>query len=96
MALDPCKVDETLAPQIELLHDIMKRLQLKGQPFEVYEAAMDNEISAFWEILLQIDSSLSEQDTTKHAIKNKSDLQNFLEELLCFPALLIPNQKVWL
>ena len=33
---DPSKVDETLAPQIELLNDIMKCLQLKGQPFKVY------------------------------------------------------------
>ena len=62
----------------------MKRLQLKGQAFNVYKAATSNEISAFWEILLQIDSSLTEQDTIKHAIKNKTDLQKFLEHCCVF------------
>ena len=70
------------------------RLQLKGQPFKVYSAATYSEISAFWETLLQIDSSLSEQDTTKHAIKSKSDLQKIPKALLCFQALLISNQSV--
>ena len=76
---DPSRVDETLAPQIELLNDIMKRLQLKGQPFKVYDAATSSEITAFWEILLQLDASLTENDTTKRDIKEKCNLQTFLQ-----------------
>lgn len=52
LAFNPSKVDETLASQIELLHDIIKRLQLKGQFFEVYDAATPDQITVFWEIRL--------------------------------------------
>lgn len=84
LASDPSKVDETLAPQIELLNDNMKRLQLKGQPFKVYDAATSSEITAFWEILLQIDASLTENDTTKRDIKDKCNLQTFLQHCCVF------------
>ena len=47
----PEKMDETLAPTIALLHEMMKRLELKGQPFQVYDAATEDEIESFWEIL---------------------------------------------
>ena len=83
LASDPSKVEESLAPQIQLLH-IMKRLRLKGKAFKVYEAATSDEVSVFWEILLQIDISLTEQDTTKRAIKNKTDLQKFLDHCCVF------------
>ena len=79
LASMPLKIDETLTPQIELLHNIIKRLQLKGQPFKVYDAATSDEIEAFWEILLSIDASLNKGDTTKSAIKHKERLQKFLQ-----------------
>ena len=71
------KMDQTLAPTIALLHDIMKRLELKGQAFEVFDAATDDEIESFWEILLVIESSLEVEDTTQRAIKDKEQLNAF-------------------
>ena len=43
----------------DLLSDIMRRLELNGKKFEVETACSDNELESFWEILLQIESSLS-------------------------------------
>ena len=43
------EVSKSIEPVIELLSSIVKRLELKGQPFEAYEAAKDNDIEAFWE-----------------------------------------------
>ena len=73
----PSKMDETLAPTIELLHDIMKRLELKGQAFEVFDAATADEIESFWEILLLLESSLRPDDTTQRDVKDKERLKAF-------------------
>lgn len=35
-------------------------------------------MDAFWEIINQVDQSLSREDTTKKAVKDKKDLQAFL------------------
>lgn len=87
----PFKVDETLAPTIALLHDIMQRLQLKGEVFKVYNAATDNEIQAFWEILLFIDSSLTEGDTTKSDIKDKQKIEPIFRSLLSVSPLFVSD-----
>ena len=70
---------ETLQPVIDLLKSIIHRLQLKGEKFDTYDAADDDEIEAFWEILEQIDETLTMSDTTKKAIKGKQDLLRFID-----------------
>ena len=56
---------ETSQPVIDLLKSIIHRLQLKEEKFDTYDAADDDEIEAFWEILKQIDETLTMSDTTK-------------------------------
>ena len=54
-------------------------MQLKGEPFDTYNADNGDEIEAFWEILEQIDETLTMSDTTKNAIKDKKDLLYFID-----------------
>jgi len=68
-ACDFCPKDviETLQPVIDLLKSIIHWLQFKGEKFDTYDAADDDEIEAFWEILEQIDETLTMFNTTKKA-----------------------------
>jgi len=51
------EVQASLQPPIDL-SDILKRLTLKDKNFKLI-AYHDNEIEAFWEIIQQIDGSLT-------------------------------------
>ena len=42
------ELSSSLKPTVDLLHDVFTRLELKGEPFEMYEAASDDEIEEFW------------------------------------------------
>ena len=64
-------VSLSLKPAVDLLHEIFRRLELKGKAFEVYDAATKEEIEEFWSVLLLIDSTLTIDDTTKEQIKKK-------------------------
>ena len=75
----PNDVSQSLQPVIDLLKSIIHWLELKGEKFDTYNAADDNEIEAFWEILEQVDETLTMSDTTKKAIKDKSDLLHFID-----------------
>ena len=61
----------SLKPTIDLLHDVFTRLELKGEPFEAYEAATMEEIEEFWSVLLLIDTTLTMDDTTKKLVSKK-------------------------
>ncbi len=73
------EVSKSLEPVIELLSNIVKRLELKGQPFETYKTAKDDEIEAFWEIVQTIDASLTPSDTTMKSIKDKVTFLDFVK-----------------
>ena len=76
------KTDElasSLKPTIDLLHEVITRLELKGEPFEVYKAATKEEIEEFWSVLLLVDTTLTKVDTTKQQIAKKPDLCTFLK-----------------
>lgn len=77
-------VAQSLAPTKELLMSILKRLQLHGKSFEVFQSATESEGDAFWELLLSIDSSITREDTTKAALKKLTDLNAFIYSLLSF------------
>ena len=59
----------SLQPAVDLLNSILHRLDLK-EAFETFDAANDDEIEAFWEVLLLVDDDLTPSDTTKKAIKD--------------------------
>ncbi len=66
-------VSQSLQPAIDLLNSILHRLYLKGEALETFDAADDDEIEAFWE------KTLTPSDTTKKAIKDKTDFLNFID-----------------
>ena len=71
------EIAESVQVPIDLLSDIMRRLELNGKKFEVETACSDDEVECFWEILQQIESSLSPDDTTRDKIRDKTSLQQF-------------------
>ena len=72
------EVAESIKQPIDLVSDIMHRLELKGKNFEVETACSDDELDAFWETLLQIEPPLSQDDTSRDKTKDKERLQAFL------------------
>ena len=72
------EIGESLQPAVELLTDITRRLELKGKKIEVDTACPDSELEAFWEILLEIEPTLSPDDTIQEKFKDKKQLQSFL------------------
>ena len=72
------EVAESVKAPVDLLSDIMRRLELNGKKFEVETACSDDELESFWEILLQIKSSLSPDDTTQDKVRDKTSLQEFI------------------
>lgn len=68
------ELSSSLKPAIDLLHDVFKHLELKGELFDMYEAAADNE---FWAVLLPIDATLTTEDRMKNT---------FQRNLTCVPS----------
>ena len=58
------EIAENIQQPIDLVSDIMRTLKLKGMHFEVEPACSEYELEAFWEILLQVDPTLSQDDTS--------------------------------
>lgn len=72
-------VKSSLKPPIALLKELMQRLELKGDVFEMYNAATEEEITEFWSTLLLIERTLTMQDTTKKRLKDRSEMCAFIE-----------------
>ena len=62
------ELSSSLKPTTDLLHDVFTRLELKGEPFEPYEAATMEEIEEFWSVLLLLNATLTMNDTTKKLV----------------------------
>ena len=77
-------VAESLSQPKELLNSILKRLQLHGRKFEVFQSASESEIDDFWEILLLIDASLTKNDTTKSSLQKFTALNEFMSHCCTF------------
>ena len=73
------EVSATLKPARDLLHEIMKRLELKGRAFDIYEAATEDDMDEFWSVLLQIDATLTENNLTKKILQTKADMCAFMK-----------------
>ena len=73
------EVVSSLKPPIDLLKSIFTCLELKGQPFDMYEAATENENHEFWSVQLLIDSTLTTCTTTKKLLKTKTAMCEFIK-----------------
>ena len=73
------EVVSSLKPPIDLLKSIFTHLELKGQAFDLYEAATDDEIHEFCSVLLLIDSTLTTSTSTKKLLKTKTAMCEFIE-----------------
>ena len=71
-------IAESIQPVVDLLSDIMCRLELKGKKFQVEKACSESDVHNFWEILQQVESSLTPDDTSRDKVKDKDQLQAFL------------------
>ena len=71
------EVQESIQQPIDLIADVMSRLELKGKKFVVEQASSENEVEAFWEVLQLVEPSLSLDDTSREKIKDKNRLQSF-------------------
>ena len=71
--------NKSIAAPKGLLASIMRRLELKGERFEVFESASEQEIEAFWEVLLSVDDCLQMTDTTQTALKDKTKLHELIK-----------------
>ncbi|GES72778.1 uncharacterized protein LOC105326236 [Rhizophagus clarus] len=67
----------SLHPTIELMENLIRRLELKEEPFGIFKAASDEEITTLWNSLLLIDNSLTMEDNSKKSIQNKSEFLEF-------------------
>lgn len=62
---------QSLNPMITLLNDVFKRLQLKNENFETFEAASELDMDILWNSLLLLDPTLTKDDKSWANIKNK-------------------------
>ncbi|CAB5374114.1 unnamed protein product [Rhizophagus irregularis] len=55
----------SLFPIIELMENLIKKLELKEEPFEIFKPASEEEMTMLWNSLLLIDDSLTIEDNSK-------------------------------
>ena len=70
----PSIIDElhtSLQPTIELIKDIIKRLELKEELFSIFKAATNSEINELWNYILNIDDSLTQEIQAKKQLKDQ-------------------------
>ena len=77
-------VQKSLSPAKELIYDVVKRLELKGQKFDIFRSASNEEISEFWQTLLLIEKSLKRDDTSQDSLKTYPSLQQFIAHCCTF------------
>lgn len=77
-------VAQSLAPMKELLSSILRRLQLKGKKFDLFNSATEMEIDSFWEVLLSIGATLTKENKSQVSINNMASLQQYFEHCCTF------------
>lgn len=68
-----------MQPTKDLLESTFKRLTFGGTPLKTFEAASDDAIDSMWSGIERIDETVTPNDTTKAKIRNKTDLNRFLD-----------------
>ena len=75
----------SLSPTKELISNVLKRLELKGKKFEIFNSASDEEISELWDCLLTIDQSLSQDiSISQSTLKGFPSLVEFISHCCTF------------
>ena len=77
------EIFKSVQSTLSLLSDVIRRLELKGKKFEVYESCSEDEIQAFWEVLHLIEPQLTRDDTTKKGISHMERLKKFYDHCCC-------------
>ena len=69
----------SIKPVKFLLESLFIRLKLKEIPFQVFHSSSSPELDEFWNVILQVDSTLTKSDTRAPILKQKHGLRSFLE-----------------
>ena len=77
------EIAKSLESMISLLSDVISRLQLKGEKFQVYDNSSSEDIHNFWVVLQLIEPLLTRNDTRKKDIADKDGLKAFYEHYCC-------------
>lgn len=73
-------VSQSLQPVTNLLGSLrIERLQLHNKPVKCGEPATDDEIDELWEEMQHVDPTLLRTDTTAAAVREKQQLQAFMQ-----------------
>ena len=62
----------SVAPVKDLMNEIFRRLNLKGQFVKAFDGATDDEIINLFSELMKIDDTVSMSDTSQEKIKDKA------------------------
>ena len=74
----------SVTPTKELIASILRRLELKGKKFEVFDSAPEEEIRRLWNILLTLEASLLPDDTNQACLSKFHSLKKFIEHCCTF------------
>ena len=86
-------IAETLEPVKELLKDVLQRLGLKGEKFEVLPSASEADINELFEVLLNVEAMLTREDTCKKSLEKLPSLKKFIEHCCVFTKYSITIKK---
>ncbi len=70
--------DSLEAPKT-LLYSLFRRLKLKDEPVREFHASSDCDIDAFWDVIREVDDTLTQNDTTAKLLLPKKKLQAFFD-----------------
>ena len=70
MSTEPVKI---------LLQSLFVRLEQKEKPFQVFHSSSSSELDEFWDVVLQVESTLTKYDTRDTTLKQRHGLRLFLE-----------------
>ena len=70
---------DSIEPAKVLLESMFQKLGLKDQPFQVFHSASSSQLDSFWNVILQVESSLSQSDMRATVLKDRLALKAFLE-----------------
>ncbi|KAI8517529.1 hypothetical protein Bbelb_035460 [Branchiostoma belcheri] len=62
-----------------MINTLLQRLSLKKEAFSCVEPASDLEVEEMWNLILLIDKTVTQTDTTKVKLQTKTDLLAFME-----------------
>ena len=70
---------QSMEGPINQLKDLFQRLSLKGVQCLIGDPASEQLMEELWEMLTQLDNTISKDDTTSKSLKTKPNLQKFMD-----------------